>query len=97
MSHIKIVRNHDASIDKLQQCASDIILEMAKQYQLSVSKFEIQTGTRFAFKASGITGFLDMNHTNIIFEAELGFLQSIFKNSIAKSLNAKLKEILEEE
>ena len=39
----------------------------------------------------------DVNHTNIIFEVELGFLQSIFKDSIAKSVDAKLKEILEEE
>jgi putative polyhydroxyalkanoate system protein len=90
MPDIRIARAHSLPLSRARAVAQAAADDLAKRYDLTWQ----WEGDTLHFRRTGVQGRIDVSHSQVALEVELGLMLKGFKSGIEKSIGKHLDEAL---
>lgn len=90
MADIRIARAHGLPLSRAKAAAQAAAEDLSREYTLR----SYWQGDTLHFQRSGVRGWIEVSHSQIALEIELGILLKGFRASIEKSVGQRLEELL---
>lgn len=95
MPDIQIFRSHTLGLTIARQHAQRWADKAAAKFGVQSEYTCGDTEDRLHFSGNGVDGHLQVTASTLAFQAQLGFLAAMFKDSIEAQLNAQFDELLD--
>jgi putative polyhydroxyalkanoate system protein len=92
MPDIRIVRIHSLSLIRARAAAQAAADDLAQRYDLTI----VWQGDTLHFRRSGVQGRIEVSHSQIALELNLGLLLKGFRGSIEQSIGKHLDALLDQ-
>ena len=93
MSDIKIIQEHNLSLDEARQAARKVAAQMELDYEMTTT----WEGDLLKFERSGVSGSLALLDKQAQLEIKLGFMLKGFASKIEEQVSKNMRKVFEPE